>query len=117
MRTDTTETNMSKRIDISNRIYGDILVIEFHKNAKTHALWKCLCMTCNRIVYVTYSNLENKNTKSCASCAQKVTTYKQECEISERLLAGDKVTHIAKDYGADRKVINRVKNGLLTHYH
>lgn len=100
---------MSKRIDITGKIFGDIFVLEFEKNANTHATYKCLCMCCNKIIYVTYSNLVNKNTKSCQSCGNKRVNYIQEAEIAERLARGDKKAHIAKDMDISRYVVYRVE--------
>ena len=100
---------MSKRIDITNQIFNDIYVLKFEKEQNTHALYKCLCMLCNKVIYVNYSNLVSGNTKSCQSCGQKVTNYKQDCEILDRLSNGDKVAHIAKDYNISRGVVYRIK--------
>ena len=100
---------MSKRIDISGEIFNDIYVLTFIRNRKTHALYKCLCMICNETFDTTYSNLISKNTKSCQSCGQKVTNYKQNCEIMQRIKRGDYISHIAEDYEVSRSVINRIK--------
>ena len=91
-------------------IFGDILVLSFDKQSNTHAQWKCLCMLCNRVTYVTATNLKSGHTKSCASCGQKKTNYIQEYEIVERLNNGDKISHIAKDYNVNRGVVYRIKD-------
>ena len=108
---------MSKRIDITNNIFNDIYVLEFEKKQNTHALYKCLCMLCNKLTYITYSNLVSGNTKSCQSCGQKATNYKQDYEILERLNNFDKVTHIADDYNINRSVVNRIKSDNLKDQH
>jgi hypothetical protein len=61
---------MSKRVDLVSEIFGDILVLEFYQQENSHAKWKCLCMLCNKLIYVTASNLKTGNTKSCNSCSK-----------------------------------------------
>lgn len=100
---------MSARKNIENEIFGDIWVLEFDKKSSTHALWKCLCMRCNKLIHVTASNLKSGNTKSCKSCGQKTTNYKQEHEILSRLYKGDKIAHIARDFEIDRGIVYRIK--------
>ncbi len=62
-----------------------------------------------KLFYVTYSNLIAGNTKSCQSCGQKKTNYMQECEILEKIRAGYKISHIAKDYNLSRDIIYRIR--------
>lgn len=104
---------MSKRIDITSHIFNDLYVLKFEKNQNSHALYKCLCMSCNSLAYVTYINLVSGNTKSCQRCGQKVTNYKENCEILEKLNQGKKVTRIAKEYNVCRDTIYRIKNENL----
>lgn len=99
---------MSKREELENKIFGDVLVLEFEREENSHALWKCLCMLCNDIMYVTTSNLKSGNTKSCGSCCKRKTNYKQECEIIKRLQFGEKKTNIAKEFGVSRHVVYRI---------
>ena len=102
----TKEFIMSKRIDLKNTIYGDLLVLEFHATENTHAVWKCLCMLCNNLVYVTASNLRSGNTKS---CGRKTTTYIQEYEVIEMLNNGMRVCNISRNTGLSRGTIYRIK--------
>lgn len=62
---------MSKRIDITGQIFHDILVLEYIGTKKTNFVYKCLCMPCNSLMEVPYSNLKSGNTKSCVSCGRK----------------------------------------------
>lgn len=101
---------MSKRIDITNQIFNDIFVLEFNKKRKTHAEYKCLCMLCNSIIYVTYSNLVSGNTKSCQSCGRKCISNGVEQDIFLDLKNGSKISHLAKKYNVSRNVIYRVKS-------
>ncbi|WP_294965931.1 hypothetical protein [Sulfurimonas sp.] len=99
---------MSKRVDIKNQIFNDIYVLEFDKNKNTQASWKCLCMCCNKVILVTYSNLKNGNTKSCASCGQKISNGLEQdilCDIKK----GDKIAHIVKKHKVGRSVVYRIK--------
>lgn len=99
---------MSARIDLTGVIYGDLLVLEFDKQVHTHAQWKCLCMVCNSLVYKTASNLKSSKRNSCRSCAQKRTNYKQDYEIVEKYKSGEKISHIAKDFGINRDTVCNV---------
>ena len=100
---------MSKRIDIKNDIYSDIYVLDFSEKRNTHAIWKCLCMRCNSLVYVSYINLVSGNTKSCAKCGQKKINYITELEILHRvLILEENKSAIARDLHIGRKVIYRV---------
>ncbi|MDQ7060936.1 MAG: hypothetical protein Q9M43_07250 [Sulfurimonas sp.] len=101
---------MSARIDIKGRIFHDVLVLEFEEQKNTHAKWKCLCMICNEVIYVTYSNLKSGNTKSCQKCGQKMTTYKQEAEIIAMLDSKDSIANIAKHFNFERNVVYRVRD-------
>jgi len=65
-------------------------------------------MLCNKLIYVTYSNLVSENTKSCSSCGKKTTNYKQECEILERLKNGEKKSDIVRDFNIGRSVLYRI---------
>ena len=100
---------MGKRKDLKNKIFGDIFVLEFYKQKNTHAHWKCLCMRCNKLVYVSASNLESGNTKSCTSCGQKTTNYVQDINIADRIKNGEKIARIARDMNVSRGVVYRIK--------
>lgn len=100
---------MSKRIDIAGEIFGDILVLEYEKQVNTHALWKCLCMRCNKITYKTYSNLVSGNSKSCKSCGQKKLSNGQEQDIIFALKNGVTEAELAKQYSVSRTIIRRIR--------
>jgi len=100
---------MSKRIDITGKIFNDILVLEYAKSDNPiHAQYKCLCMRCNRVFYNTYCNLVYGKRKSCRSCSNKKVNYPTEREIVERAKNGERVSHIAKDLNVNRDSINRI---------
>ena len=100
---------MSKRIDLKSQIFEDILVLEFYKNENSHAVWKCLCMRCNSLMYITYCNLVNNNTRSCQSCGNKRVSYMQECEIVEEYTTKNKkITAISRNLRIGRGVVYRV---------
>ena len=100
---------MSKRIDLKNQIFSDTFVLEFEKEENTHAKWKCLCMRCNEVFYVTASNLKSGHTKSCQSCGQKKCSNGLAQEIWLEIKKGEKITSIANKHGVDRKVVYRIK--------
>jgi len=100
---------MSKRIDITNQIFNDFYVLEYYKQINSHAKWKCLCMSCNEITYVTYTNLISGNSKSCQSCGQKIISNGVEQDIVFDIDKGDRISQISKKYNVDRGVIYRIK--------
>jgi hypothetical protein len=103
---------MSKRVDIKNQIFNNIYVIEFDKKVNTYARWKCLCMLCNEVTYVTYSNLVSNNTKSCQKCGQKISNGLEQ-DIYWDLKKGLKISHIAKKYKVSRGAVYRIKNEVV----
>jgi hypothetical protein len=107
------EDKVSKRVDIKNKIFNNIYVLEFDKAVKTHARWKCLCMLCNEITYKNYINLVSGNSKSCQRCGQKISNGLEQ-DIYWDLKKGLKVSHIAQKYKVCRQVVNRIKNESTT---
>ncbi|OGS70756.1 MAG: hypothetical protein A3F91_09595 [Flavobacteria bacterium RIFCSPLOWO2_12_FULL_35_11] len=99
---------MSKRIDITGKIFSDIYVLEFIRSENTHAKYKCLCMSCNTVTHTTRANLVSGNTKSCQKCGNKKINYIQEHEIFTRLKNGDNKSQIAREMNLSRKAIYRV---------
>ncbi|WP_295084862.1 hypothetical protein [Sulfurimonas sp.] len=100
---------MSVRKNLQNKIFGDILVLEFDKQKNTHAQWKCLCMPCNKVHFFSASNLKSGNTKSCPSCGQKISNGLEQ-DIYWDLKKGEKITHISKKYNVARSVVYRVED-------
>ena len=99
---------MSKRIDITGKIFGDTWVLEFSEKRNTHAIWKCLCMICNEVYYPTYSNLKSGNTHACMHCSRKTTNYQEEYEIRQKYANKDSVAQIARDFNVSRGVVYRI---------
>jgi len=106
---------VSARVDITDQIFNDIYVLEFVKNQNTHALYKCLCMLCNEITYITYSNLtKSNNTKSCQRCAQKKISNAIEQDIAFELRNGMNKNQLSKKYGLSRTVFYRIEEDFKT---
>jgi len=105
---------MSKRKDITGKIFNDMLVLEFSVQENTHAKYKCLCMLCGKIFTVTYSNLISGNTKSCSSCGKKSLSNGAEQDIFLKFKDGTKIAHLAKEYNVDRSVIYRITKEFKT---
>lgn len=103
---------MSARKDIKNRIFNDIYVLEFDREENTHARYKCLCMLCNKILYVNYINLKSGNTKSCQSCGQKISNGLAQ-DIQWQLVNGSRIVDISKMYNLSRSTIHRIKKQSL----
>lgn len=53
-----------KRLDLTNRKFGKLLVIRKAKNQKHKTMWECKC-DCGKITFVTTSNLTCNKIKSC----------------------------------------------------
>ena len=61
--------NMPKLIDLTNKRFDRLLVLErsddyITSNGRKHVMWKCLC-DCGNIINVRSENLRNGHTKSC----------------------------------------------------
>ena len=98
---------MSKRKDIRGIVHNNLLPLRYVYTQNTHAVWKCKCLKCGKATYVTYSNIVNANSKSCASCGQKKLSRKQEREVVKRYLDGEKIVDLARYFEVSRYVINR----------
>lgn len=99
---------MSKRENLQNKIFGDILVLDFDKQVNTHAQWKCLCMQCNELFYTTASNLKSGNTKSCQKCGQKISNGLEQ-DILWELRSGAKLSQVIKKFNVSNGVVYRIK--------
>lgn len=53
-----------KRLDLTNKRFNKLLIIEKADNQKHKTMWKCLC-DCGNITFVTTSNLNANRVKSC----------------------------------------------------
>ena len=104
---------MSARVDIKGNIYSSISVLEYSETVNTHAIWKCLCMECNSLLYVTYSNLVRNDTKKCTSCANSKISMVEKFEIKKRIEDGEMATHIAKDLNINVGIVQRVKKKFI----
>lgn len=53
--------------DLTNQIFGVLKVIELNneKSSIKHKIWKCQCLNCGNITYVSTTNLVSGRTKSC----------------------------------------------------
>jgi len=99
---------MSTRENLKNNIFGDILVLGFNKQVNTHAQWKCLCMLCNDLIYVTASNLKSGNTKCCQKCGQKISNGLEQ-DIFFELKSSAKISHVIKKFNISNSVVYRIK--------
>ena len=104
---------MSARVDIKGNIYSSILVLEYSETINTHAIWKCLCMECNSLLYVSYINLISGNTSRCHSCANSKINMVEKFEIKKRIDDGEIMTHIAKDLSISVDIVRRVKRKFI----
>lgn len=58
------------RKDLTNRIYGKLLVKKFIRMEGNHSVWECLC-ECGMVAQVRTNNLNSGHTKSCGCLAKK----------------------------------------------
>ena len=70
-----------KFLDLTNKRFNRLLVLERTKNKGKKTAWKCLC-DCGNIVYVETTNLTSNRTKSCGclkmeKLIQRSTTHNQ----------------------------------------
>lgn len=99
---------MSKRKDITGKIFNDILVLDFICNNKTHAYYKCLCMICNNITNATYTNIKSGNTKNCQSCGQKISMGLEQ-DIYWELKKDTNLSRIARKLNVCRGTVHRIQ--------
>lgn len=62
------KTIKASRLDLSNKRFGKLIVLEYHSTKGTTAVWKCKC-DCGNEIITSRSNLMSGHTKSCG-CIQ-----------------------------------------------
>jgi hypothetical protein len=60
---------MKKLMDLTNNIYGSLIVLSFYGRKNNRRLWECLCV-CGKNIYVPTTSLTGGNTTSCG-CSRK----------------------------------------------
>ena len=110
----TWDFKMAARDDLTNKIFNNLLAMKYVETKNTHAIWECKCLLCGKFTNVTASNLKSGNTKSCASCGQKVTTPEMEKDIISMLVEGEKISNIAKQFNICRNTVYRIKREALS---
>lgn len=58
---------MANKINLVNKQFGQLTVLNFHKIINNHYYWECEC-SCKNIRYVTQSALTHNETTSCRPC-------------------------------------------------
>ena len=101
---------MSKRLDLTGREFGNLIVIEYVKTKNTHAVWKCKCTKCESIVEKDASNLMSGNTKGCSNSCTRRLSVEIEKQIKSLIKDGIAITKIAKKFKCGRTTVNRIKN-------
>jgi len=81
------EDNMSKRIDLTGKKFGRLVVLKYYMTDKNrNALWKCQC-ECGSITAASSSNLIQNHTKSCGCYKTDMTKEKNSTHgLSKHLL-------------------------------
>ncbi len=102
-----------KRENLTNKRFFNLLAVKYVETKNSHAVWECKCLLCGKFTNVTASNLKSGNSKSCASCGQKVTTPEMEKEIAKLLSRGQKVSSIVKQFHVSRNVVYRIKREAM----
>ncbi len=59
-------------LDITNQIFGNLKALEStNKRSHRKIIWKCLCLKCNQLIFVTASDLRNGHSTQCRACRAK----------------------------------------------
>ena len=75
-RTHITEMNHSKRLDLRNKVFGYLLVLNEKPEAKEntyHYYWKCLCRNCGKITKIRSDNLTSGDVIYCSYCNKNIS--------------------------------------------
>ena len=81
---------MGKKIDMSNKIYGKIEVIEeAGRNKEGRVLWLCKC-SCGNVKKVLGKNLRNGHSKTCKSCRTNIRYHSEGDKTIGELPSGEK---------------------------
>ena len=71
-----TEINHTRRLDLKNKIFGSLLVLNEEPEAKEntyHYYWKCLCQNCGNITKVRSDILTSGNKIYCDYCNENIS--------------------------------------------
>jgi len=104
---------MSKRVDLSGKMFNTLKVIEFVYQKNTHAYWKVECVKCGFTKISSSSNLRNGMTDKCNYCNTKsraVLTPEERALIVKEYEENAAITYLAKKYGVGRGTIYKVLN-------
>ena len=102
---------MSKRIDLTGKMFNTLEVVEFVYKKNTHAYWLVKCLKCGFTKISSSSNLRNGMSDKCNYCSAQsraALTPKQRESIINEYEAKIKVTVLAKKYGVVRNTIYAV---------
>lgn len=75
-RTHITEINHSRRLDLRNKMFGYLLVLDEEPEVKEntyHYYWKCLCKNCGKITKIRSDNLTSGNIIYCNYCNENIS--------------------------------------------
>ena len=111
---------MSLNIDISGKKFGKLTAIKKVGSKDTHALWRVGC-ECNKVIFVTYSNLVSGNTTQCSFCYYSSLRKLSDEDIKKMKKLkeeGASYTKIAKEFNISRSTAFRNinnKNKTVSH--
>ena len=103
---------MTKKIDMTGRVIGRLLVIEeCGRDAHGKALWRCRCECGNEVIVLGY-NLRNGNTTSCGC-------YRRECSAEAHTTHGMCKTHLYSVWSDMLKRVGAIKGASeeVKHYY
>lgn len=86
-----TQCNRGFIVDLRNKTYGSLTVIDYNKQSKK---WICRCNKCGTIIEVRSNNLKSGNTSTCGSCGRSEA-------VQRDIVNGTRVCMLNKSVGSN----------------
>ena len=88
---------MSKRLDLTDMVFGSLIVKNIKEVRHTHAFWECHCNYCGRDTVVRGSDLWIGKATRCKRCIKRVFNISEAIEIARRVNDGETKLSIEQD--------------------
>lgn len=109
---------MSKRVDLTEKVFGDLKVIEFSHQKNTHAMWDVKCLKCGSITKVSATNLKSGNSKGCRLCRDRALKKSKYSAEQRAVMLKERETStvavLAEKYDVSRQVIRTALRRALS---
>lgn len=101
---------MSWLVDLKQKVFHDLYIIEQAKSSGDHAKWKVYCDRCHRYDESSTGVLFNRKHTRCSRCHKTRFEYKTSKEIVEYLEKGYTITELCSDYDcSDTAIYSAIK--------